>query len=569
MAMDSHLQRLALPGLLAIALLLTGCVTAPHGGAGARSADKKSTRGEDEDSEAAMERRVRAISHFAAGISAELNDDDSGGLEHYLKSAAADPGHEVLVLELARRLIQNKQLDQAIDLLNKAAASPRATGKTFAWLGLALAEADRTEAAIKADQAAISRSPDLIMGYRNLFSVYQVNRQPVEALKVLERAEAQPSDDPDYWIDLADLFLNYQQLQPDQVAAIKPRAIAALDRAAGLKPQNLLLLQRIADGYKALGEFGPAESAYLQLLDRFPALPGTREKLADIYLRTGRKEKAAEQLEAISRDNPRNEQAYYFLGNLAYQEKRFSDAADYFQQALVLKPEYEPVYYRLAEVQIQLDKPKLALEVLDRARARFRSNFVVEFLTAVAHSHAKEYAEAVKHFTEAEVIAKAGEPDSLTYLFYFQFGAALERSGDAAEAEKYFRKCLDLSPRFAEAMNYLGYMWAERGRNLDEARKLIEKAVELEPDNSAFLDSMGWVLFKLHQPREALGWLQKAVEHSKEPDPTLYDHLGDIHAGLNQFEKACEAWRKSVELEPNDQVQKKIGGASARSRPAH
>src|ERR1051326_4222630 len=98
MAMDSHLQRLALPGLLAIALLLTGCVTAPHGGAGARSADKKSTRGEDEDSEAAMERRVRAISHFAAGISAELNDDDSGGLEHYLKSAAADPGHEVLVL---------------------------------------------------------------------------------------------------------------------------------------------------------------------------------------------------------------------------------------------------------------------------------------------------------------------------------------------------------------------------------------------------------------------------------------------------------------------------------------
>lgn len=565
MAMDSQLHRIALPGLLASALLLSGCASAPRN-AGARAADRKAARAEDEESDAALDRRVRAIAHFAAGISAELNDDESGGLDHYLKSAAADPGHEVLVLELARRLIQNKQPDRAVDLLTRAAASPRATGKTYAWLGLALAEADRTEAAIKADQTAISKAPDLILGYRNLFSVYQVNHQPEEALRVLDRAAVQSSDDPEFWADLADMFVNHQQLNPDQAAALKPRAIAALDRAAGLKPQNLLLLQRIADGYKALGEFGPAESAYLQLLDRFPALPGTREKLADIYLRTGRKEKAAEQLEAISRDNPRNEQAYYFLGNLAYQERRLADAADYFQQALVLKPEYEPVYYRLAEVQVQLDKPRLALEVLERARSRFRPNFVLEFLTAVAHSHAKEYGEAVKHFTQAEVIAKAGEPDSLTYLFYFQFGAALERNGETAEAERYFRKCLELSPRFAEAMNYLGYMWAERGENLDEARKLIEKAVEMEPDNAAFLDSMGWVLFKLHQPREALGWLQKAVEHSKEPDPTLYDHLGDIHAGLNQFDKACDAWRKSVELEPNDQVRKKIGAAPARPR---
>src|SRR5439155_6653431 len=132
-------------------------------------------------------------------------------------------------------------------------------------------------------------------------------------------------------------------------------------------------------------------------------------------------------------------------------------------------------------------------------------------------------------FTEAEVIAKAGEPDNLTYIFYFQFGSTLERHGDYAEAEKYFRQCLELSPNFSEAMNYLGYMWADRGEKLDEAKKLIERAVELEPQNAAFLDSMGWVLFKLKQPRAALGWLQKAVEQSSEPDPTLYDHLGDIY----------------------------------------
>ena len=289
-------------------------------------------------------RRVKAIAHFAAGISAELNDDDPVALEHYLKSAAADPGHEALVLELARRFLQNKQVDQAIDLLAKATGSPSASGKLLAWLGLAYAEAGKTDLAIQADQAAIKQSPDLLMGYRNLSAIYQQSRQPGEALKVLDDASGQSSGDPQFWIELGELYANYNQLHPEESQSLKPKVVATLDRAAALKPENLLVIQRLADGYKSAGEFARAEEYYLELLDRFPALPGTREKLADIYLRTGKKDKAAEQLAAISRDNPRNEQAYYYLGNIAYQEKRFSDAANYFEQALTLKPEFEPVY---------------------------------------------------------------------------------------------------------------------------------------------------------------------------------------------------------------------------------
>jgi len=292
-----------------------------------------------------------------------------------------------------------------------------------------------------------------------------------------------------------------------------------------------------------------------------------RDKLADIYLRTDKKDKAAEQLEALSRDNPINEQAYYFLGNIAYQERRLNDAADYFERALMLKPEFEPVYYRLAELKIALNKPQEALELMEKARNRFRKGFMLEFLTAAAYASAKDYAEAVNHYTEAEVIAKANEPASLTHLFYYRFGSALERRGDYAEAEKYFRQCLELAPNFAEAMNYLGYMWAERGKNLDEAKKLIEKAVALEPQNAAYLDSLGWVLFKQHQPQEALDWLQKAVQQAEQPDPTLYDHLGDIYAELKAFDKAREAWRKSVQLEPNDQVKKKLDTTPAGTGP--
>jgi tetratricopeptide (TPR) repeat protein len=87
---------------------------------------------------------------------------------------------------------------------------------------------------------------------------------------------------------------------------------------------------------------------------------------------------------------------------------------------------------------------------------------------------------------------------------------------------------------------------------------LIEKAVKAEPKNAAYLDSLGWVLFKLHQPKEALAYTLKAVELSEEPDATLYDHLGDIYAGLNEPDKAHEAWTKSLAVEPNEQIRKKV-----------
>jgi tetratricopeptide (TPR) repeat protein len=94
--------------------------------------------------------------------------------------------------------------------------------------------------------------------------------------------------------------------------------------------------------------------------------------------------------------------------------------------------------------------------------------------------------------------------------------------------------------------------------NLVRARELIEKALEVEPDSAAYLDSMGWVLYKLEQPTEALEYILKAVELSEEPDATLYDHLGDIYETLHRTDEAQEAWRKSISIEPNDEVQRKL-----------
>ena len=182
----------------------------------------------------------------------------------------------------------------------------------------------------------------------------------------------------------------------------------------------------------------------------------------------------------------------------------------------------------------------------------------MEFWTGLAYSQQKSYAEAIRHFTAAEVMAKATDPKRADEDLYFQLGAAYERTGDYAQAEQYFEKCLQLAPDAPEALNYLGYMWAEHGIKLEKARELIEKAVKAKPDSAAYLDSLAWVLFKLGQPKAALGHALKAIQLSSEPDATLFDHLGDIYAKLNDLEKAREAWTKSLSLEANAEVRKKL-----------
>ena len=101
-------------------------------------------------------------------------------------------------------------------------------------------------------------------------------------------------------------------------------------------------------------------------------------------------------------------------------------------------------------------------------------------------------------------------------------------------------------------------MWAERGTNLERAREWIQKAVDLEPDNGAFLDSLAWVLHQQGRSAEGLPLQLRAIELVKEPDGTLQDHLGDIYLKMGRKDDARKAWQRSLEVEPNAEIEKKL-----------
>ncbi len=546
--------------LLAAALMAGGCrnpakPVQPGGRPPAAAAGASERSAGDSRS---LEDRAEANARFMAGISHELNDEPNAALDDFYRAAMADPGNEALVLDLSTRFIVLKRYDQAIKLLEKALSQPDASALLDARLAFVQLQMGKTNAAIRSNQKTLAKAPRSILGYQSLYQIHLQSGQTNEARKLLEQAARVPNPSAEFLIELSEMLFVQSGVSRDAGDRYKARAREALDQAAKTNPTNFFVLQKLADGFTQLGERKQAAAILMRVQELYPDLPTVRERLVNLYLRERDNKNAAEQLEAIIRENPTDPQAYYLLGMIAFDERKYKEAAEAFRKTLLLKPEYEPAYYELAICKINLEAPREALEILSGARQRFKETFLVEYCSALAYMRLKDYTNAVRNLTAAEVIASATDTNRLTHVFYFQLGSACERAGRWTEAVDNLRKCLRLSPEFAEALNYLGYMWAEKGVNLAEARGMIERAVKQEPDNAAFIDSLAWVLFKQGEPREALRHMQKALDLTEEPDPTLYDHLGDIHAALKDMEKAREAWRKALSLEPSPEIRKKL-----------
>ncbi len=167
----------------------------------------------------------------------------------------------------------------------------------------------------------------------------------------------------------------------------------------------------------------------------------------------------------------------------------------------------------------------------------------------------KRWREAVDAYTQA--IDRAGQPSASTWGYYYSRGIALERSKRWPEAESDFLQALELQPEQPQVLNYLGYSWVEQGLNLDRARGMLERAVELRPRDGYIIDSLGWVLYRLGEFEEAVGYLERAV--SLQPaDPVINDHLGDAYWRVGRTREARYQWERALIFDPEDEEMRLI-----------
>jgi tetratricopeptide (TPR) repeat protein len=383
-------------------------------------------------------------------------------------------------------------------------------------------------------------------------------------------------------------------------------ALRQLDRFNGLAPLEFYQLGLL---YDFAGSPDTAEDNFRKTLDATGQLNWRlTDAIANFYGRHGRADKAAALYQRFTRENAGSElaesglahksaeppapligsaedglaEALFDLASVVNQAETIDLALLYVRSALELRPGMPLAQLLLADVLSAQNKPEASLAVLAEIppsspyswSARLRSAANLEMLnrTEEAITQLKEMSaeaprrasadmqlgdllRAKKRFTDAveayngamRRLSAAGIPERWS-LFYSR-GIALERSGQWKLSEADLLHALELKPDQPLVLNYLGYSWIDRGENLDRGLKMIEKAVELRPEDGYIVDSLGWAHYRLGDYSSAVQYLEKAIELVPE-DPTINDHLGDAYWQSGRATEARFQWRRALQFGP-------------------
>lgn len=316
----------------------------------------------------------------------------------------------------------------------------------------------------------------------------------------------------------------------------------------------------------------------LLLLSLIPVLPASAQEAGDNAKseRLEKRMRLADELEAQGDDDgavqilgeifdadPKDTELLERIVVMLMRNERFNEAVPRLRQLLELKGGNEAEHLALARMMIEVKEHKTAVEFIEEAAERFPESADLPFLLTFALGQLERWDDAVAAFEKTIALAKETKPELLNEGFYFRFAAAHERLKNIEEAEKLFRKTLELikanessdeNPEFtATVLNYLAYMWIERGENLDEAGRMAMEALDLTPESGAIADTVGWYHFQKGNYPRALVELKKAERLIEEPDAVILDHLGQTLAKLDEKEFAAEYFRKALELDPKNE----------------
>jgi len=247
--------------------------------------------------------------------------------------------------------------------------------------------------------------------------------------------------------------------------------------------------------------------------------------------------------------DPKNDKARLFLGTVLEQVDRNEDAFAQYGQIDQFSPYTVSARLSEADILFRDDKNDAGIKVLESIQASHPSR-VTQSSLGRAYLIMEDYEQALPYYDALIKDMSEDELQENTQVNYLR-GICLERLGRWEEAVVDFEFVLKYKPDDADALNYLGYTWVDKGVNLGKAFDMIEKAVELEPKSGAIIDSLGWAHYKLGRYGQARINLEDAAERSPT-SATIIDHLGDVYWKLGRKKEAGYQWERAVTLDPTD-----------------
>jgi len=527
-----------------------------------------------------------------------------------------DPVYDVLVGQLHEREGDGAA---ALAAFQRAAAKDPDSAYLQRKLAEGLARETRLDDALVHAERARELDPDDVETRIFLARVYRMQRRPSDAESVLVDASGDPidemagfllhqilieSDRPQRALEIADWLL---ERDPDSLRAQLAKAAAyqklgepllaedVLRTSLELAPGNPRVAGALARSYRERGEHAAEIELYRELLELHPHHHFTLIALAEAQMSHDDLAGAISTFEEIEKYHPNDLRSVVRLGFLKFEAREWEEAGARFERFLRANPEEYDVAYFLGRVKRRAGDEEGAIEIFESIPESHRNYADARTELAAIYERRSDYEAALAEIElaaqaspsraldlySAQLRAKAGdfegavahleglllqEPkdDELLYNLGVVYGEAKR----VDESIEYMQRALDENPDNASALNYMGYVWAERGVNLDEAEDLIERALEIRPHDGYITDSLGWVyymrareLMESGRRGEAMTELERAREQLERAekltggDPVVAEHLGDIFLLKGDRERALREFERAVELDPRPNEQ--------------
>lgn len=500
-----------------------------------------------------------ALTHLSAAF--RLNPDDLGtgmAVSQILQSSGRLAEAEKVLAQMLER-----------------APDQRAINYNYALVLTKLGRGDESKQYL---ERAVLLDPAFGPAVMQLVDIYQKENDWKKAADVLQPLIDQDPMNLDLQRQQAYFYL--RSGNPEQARA-SFRTIAEAD------PKDTRSRFYLAEALSDLQQFAEADRIYRALLEETPNDP---DVLASFGLSQSTQKNFAEAKKTFGallavKDVPENLQtlARTQLAYIALQEGKYDEAIAGARQVLIFhdKPNSQAVNIALDSLKKQ-KKEKDAVELLqplvdrfgsdpfvnaryvemlvrsgEKEKARLMAATQVKFGTRNAIATAEAYIQAGDHASAIALLKEAlkSKPDDLD--LNFSLGSAYERAGDKKSAEQTFLSILKTRPEHAGTLNYLGYMWAEEGINLDRAAEMLTRAVTQEPRNGAFIDSLGWVYYRQGKLELAEKYLTDATRLLPR-DATVHEHLGDVFAKRGDLVRALSLYRVALGLDPEAKDEAKL-----------
>ncbi|MBT3922611.1 MAG: tetratricopeptide repeat protein [Nitrospina sp.] len=567
-------QRRTSAGLLILCLLfLTNCAT-PGGTLDSANVDLSSSyavrsfENSKKHSQKQDTRDPRSYYHYLMALQAEKQYQMEQAASHYKEVVQHDPEAERFHEKWIRLLLRTGQLDEAVRVGQSAIARFPENEEIEMVLGDILSSQGKVEEAIghydRASQihSGNARAP-LLKG-----SLLEQSGKYDQALEEYKKGAIIEPNNPLVQFYLGRAYLRANQLQ---------EAEKSLEKAVSLKPNLLQARHHLAWVLERQGKTIQALKEYGLLLKLKPDNASIKNRVSQLHALGSLDSKEGRGAEGIPPELEKQPNIHMRIATIYFEQTLYMRALEEFQLVLVKHDYKDPhvLMARIYEVHGRLDKAVVEFEKLRKLEpesldillytARLYSLMkntqkAVELLSRAVeiepdndqfyHSLALAYMAQNENVKAIENMHKALALNSKKDSYYFELGALMEKQGDYKGAMENMRLAIELNPLHSNAHNFLGYMYALEGRDLDQALLHLKKALTTQPRNGYFLDSLGWIYFKKGESEKALTQIQKALIYT-EPDPVLYDHLGDILFSLKNYDEASGAWKNSLFLTVN------------------